>query len=188
MSDKILDFLQPFWADTIKQLTDNLLRNDRLGRNRFASGVTSQSIGLWNEEPITILAKDNYRVQIFMPSYYAYIDEGVQGAANFADNRRQTTGRFAFRNLMPPWRGINSPIRKFMLNRGIIPDNFRKAKDKEKALDSLAFVIARGIYRRGIERTDFYSDVVNDALIARLEQGLLNAAAEQIFEIIEIKR
>jgi len=184
-TNKILEFLDPFWKDTINRIAENLERADRFGRNRVASGVTKQRIGAFNETPVTIISTDKYKVQIGMPEYYAFIDEGVQGADNFSDNRRRSTGRFKFTNKMPPL----APIRQFMLNRGIVGDRgrFNKAKNKDEYLNSLAFVIARGIYRRGIEQTNFYSDVVNDDLIKRFEEGLSDAFQQEIFTIIDLR-
>lgn len=172
IQDKLFDSLLDYWQKVVDELEKNLYI-----ANKVASGKTVQSIGELNQQPVTITAS-GFKVQISMPPYYQFIDEGVSGA-------KYNTGisRFKYTNKMPPI----SAIRKFMLNRGISKFSDIKPKrnysgtntksgkrrDAEDIRKSIAFVIARSIYNYGLDKTDFYSKAINDQTILDLEAELL---------------
>ena len=164
--------IAPFWQDVIDRIKDNLVQ-----RGHNASGNTLQSI----EAPKFKVGDNTYNIQLVMPDHYAYLDQGVRGIKN----KRRNTGMFQYRNKMPPI----AAIRKFMINRGIVGKTVRgerHTKNSQKQLDGIAFAIARSIYEKGLEQTDFYSDVVNDQLINEFADVLLDELGREIIINIEI--
>ncbi len=173
---KLYNSLTDYWQTIVDDLVQSLI-----DVGRYASGNTAQSIGAMNPIPIT-LTSTGFKVQISMPDYYQYIDEGVSGAKN-------NTGisRFKYTDKMPPI----SAIRKFMRNRAIDPakrSNTKsgKRRDDEDIRNSIAFVIARSIYENGLKKTNFYTNVINDQKILDFEKRLLDQYTAYIIGIIKI--
>jgi hypothetical protein len=179
MQKELYSKLDKYW----QQLVDDLIQSLK-DVDRYASGVTAQSIGEFNTKPVSIQA-GGFTVLLNMPDYYEFLDEGVSGAIN-NKNRSQ----FKYTNKRPPIKAI----RKFMRNRGIVPKNFRQAKNsktkggKRKSaddlLDSLAFAISYGIYKNGTKKTNFYSDVVNDQRLLDFETNALEFYGDYIIKIL----
>lgn len=182
MEDEILrDNLILYWQNIIDALVTSL---QDVGR--YASGVTAQSIAGLNTTPVTFRFSTQVRVTLWMPDYYAYIDEGVSGA-----RENTNISRFKYGSKLPPISGI----RQFMLNRGIVADDYRdigrtrKGKDRNtavnKSLNRLAYVIAFSIWKRGLKPTNFYTNVVNDQSILKFEQQLLTEYGRLIVNIVD---
>jgi len=157
----------------------------------LSSGLTAATIDEGNATPITITS-NGYKVTIVMPSYYEYLDEGVSGA-------KYNTGRsrFKYTNKMPPI----SVIRKFMLNRGInswdeiksknpgrVYKNTRSGKKQsaEEIRNSIAFVIAKSIYNKGTEGSNFYTNVINDKSILAFENKLRERFANYVIDVVKV--
>ena len=185
IQDKLFDSLLDYWQKVVDELEKNLYI-----ANKVASGKTVQSIGELNQQPVTITAS-GFKVQISMPSYYQFIDEGVSGA-----KYNTSISRFKYTNKMPPI----SAIRKFMLNRGISKFSDIKPKrnysgtntksgkrrDAEDIRKSIAFVIARSIYNYGLDKTNFYSNVINDKELLAFEQKLIDEYGDFILDVIKV--
>ena len=85
--------------------------------------------------------------------YWAFVDEGVKGAGSFVGSgkMRGQGSPFKFSTKMPP-RGA--------IDRWIVGKPLRAARDKSGRFisrKSLAFLIQRSIFQRGLERTQFFS-------------------------------
>jgi hypothetical protein len=182
MSNEV-DFLQEFFQSAIDKIVSNLsTMEDSKGHNRFASGVTAQEVG--QEDAIVIKDYvDKWIVQIYMPNYYAYIDEGVSGWKN----EKKNTGKFKYKK-----NGHPIPlkvIRSFMMNRGIVYQGFHGDKKKPKSkqtvndkLNQLAWVIGRSIKKKGTEGVPFYSSVINDDFLKSLQTNFLNVYGDKILD------
>ena len=181
MTKEIYEQLDSFWQQVVDDLRASLID---VGRN--ASGNTGESIGEFNTKPVSITS-NGFTITLGMPDYYEYLDEGVSGAVN-----NKNRSRFKYTNKMPPIKAI----RRFMINRGIVPKNYsqirkgkgtkaQKRKNVDDALNGLAFAIARKIYENGTKTTNFYSNVVNDELITSFENKLLGFYEGQIIDIIK---
>jgi hypothetical protein len=89
--------------------------------------------------------------------YWQFVDEGVRGSGS-TKGRSKTTGQFMkgqgspfkFSNKMPP-RGV--------IDRWIVSKPLKAARKDGKFIKrkSLAFLIQRAIYQRGLTRTQFFS-------------------------------
>ena len=178
MQDKrLIGMLNQYWQKIVDELVQSLY-----DVGRVASGATAQSIGSLNTNPVTITG-GGFRIQISMPKYYQYIDEGVSGA-----KFNQGISRFKYTNLMPPI----SAIRKFMLNRGITEPRSKNTKsgsrrDAEAIRNGIAYAIAKSIFEKGLKPTNFYSNVINDQELLDFETKLLEQYRRYIIDIIEIE-
>ena len=176
LQDRLLANLDSYWQKIVDDLVKSLY-----DVGRVASGVTAQNIGALNSDPIKLTAS-GFSVIIAMPDYYQFLDEGVSGA-----QFNKGISRFKYTNKMPPIKAI----RKFMLNRGINSpkrSNTKsgKRRDAESIRNGIAFAIARSIWSKGLKKTNFYSNVINDKQLEVFERKLLEQYGEFILEIIRI--
>ena len=97
--------------------------------------------------------------------YWQFVDEGVRGAGGFkgSGKMRGQGSPFKFSNKMPP-RGA--------IDRWIVGKPLRAARDKSGRFisrKSLAFLIQRSIFQRGLERTQFFSKPFTEQLEKQTE-------------------
>ena len=185
---KELDFLETFFQTAIDKIVDNLsTMKDSKGHNRFGSGVTAQEVGQPDNQQITEYAS-KWVVQIYMPYYYEFIDEGVSGWAN----EKKNTGNFKFKKNGRPIP--REAILSFMRNRGIVYDGFQDDKKKKGVkskqtikdkLNQLAYIIGRSIKRKGTEGVPFYSSVMTDDFFKSFETNFLDVYGDKVLNDIE---
>lgn len=186
MNDEIYENLTGFWQKVIDDLVQSLK-----DVNRYASGVTAQSIGAFNAKPVTVIS-EGFEITIAMPSYYIFLDEGVSGAVN-----NKGISRFKYKKpLSSKTRPPISAIRLFMQNRTIVGEDFRKARSSkgknrqsniDNALNKVAYAIAYKIWRDGLPKTNFFSDVVNEKLLTKFENEIANDYSQLIIDSIKLK-
>lgn len=185
---KELDFLEKFFQTAIDKIVDNLsTMKDSQGHNRFGSGVTAQKVGQPDNQQITEYT-NKWVVQIYMPYYYEFVDEGVSGW----QNQKKNTGKFKFKkNGRPIPREV---ILSFMRNRGIVYDGFQDDKKKrgvkskqtiKDKLNQLAYIIGRSIKRKGTEGVPFYSSVMTDDFFKSFETNFLDVYGDKVLNDIE---
>jgi hypothetical protein len=185
---KELDFLETFFQTAIDKIVDNLsTMKDSKGHNRFSSGVTAQEVGQPDNQQIKEYAS-KWVVQIYMPYYYEFIDEGVSGWAN----EKKNTGRFKFKKNGRPIP--REAILSFMRNRGIVYDGYQDDKKKKGVksrqsikdkLNQLAYIIGRSIKRKGTEGVPFYSSVMTDDFFKSFETNFLDVYGDKVLNDIE---
>ena len=185
---KELDFLETFFQTAIDKIVSNLsTMKDSKGHNRFGSGVTAQEVGQPDNQQITEYAT-KWVVQIYMPYYYEFIDEGVSGW----QNQKKNTGRFKFKKNGRPIP--REAILSFMRNRGIVYDGFQDDKKKKGVkskqtikdkLNQLAYIIGRSIKRKGTEGVPFYSSVMTDDFFKSFETNFLDVYGDKVLNDIE---
>ena len=186
-----VDFLEEFFQTAIDKIVANLHdMKDSKGHNRYASGVTGQEVGQFNKDMVNEYAT-KWVVQIYMPTYYEFIDEGVRGWKN----ERRNTGRFQFKKNGRPIP--RQAILDFMMNRQITFNGFKalkKAKGMSKALkkqtikdklNQTAWLIGRAIKRKGTEGVPFYSSVISDDFIQSFQTGFLEVYGEAVLRDLE---
>ena len=173
-------YILKFWDDKIKDIRESLKKAAPRG-----TGQTGAEIYF---KPTTLSPK-KFKIELIMPDYYLYLDEGVKGT----NGGRRSTGRFSYKDKQPPI----GAIRNFMLTRGIVSANYRqirkiknkalKKKSIEKELNSVAFAIAKSIQQKGIGQTDFYKDNINPQAIKDFERGVLGLLSNALITIVEQK-
>ncbi len=86
-------------------------------------------------------------------NYWQFVDEGVKGVGGFkgSGRARGQGSPFKFSNKMPPRRAIDKWIVTKPLKAG------RDERGRFVSRKSLAFLIQRSIFQRGLERTQFFS-------------------------------
>lgn len=185
---KELDFLETFFQTAIDKIVDNLsTMKDSKGHNRFGSGLTAQEVGQPDNQQITEYT-NKWVVQIYMPYYYEFVDEGVSGW----QNQKKNTGKFKFKkNGRPIPREV---ILSFMRNRGIVYDGFQSDKKKKGVkskqsikdkLNQLAYIIGRSIKRKGTEGVPFYSSVMTEDFFKSFETNFLDVYGDKVLNDIE---
>jgi hypothetical protein len=185
---KELDFLETFFQTAIDKIVDNLsTMKDSKGHNRFGSGVTAQEVGQPDNQQIKEFT-NKWVVQIYMPYYYEFIDEGVSGWAN----EKKNTKRFKFKKNGRPIP--REAILSFMRNRGIVYDGFQDDKKKKGVkskqsikdkLNQLAYIIGRSIKRKGTEGVPFYSSVMTEDFFKSFETNFLDVYGDKVLNDIE---
>jgi len=192
----LFDSLLDYWQKVVNELTDSLENEYKM-----SSGLTAQRIGELNSQPVE-LTSQGFKVTISMPPYYQFMDEGVSGAKfnknisrfKYKDKGKGKGGRGQ--------KGIPNigAILNFMDNRGIksfddiTPKrafNARntksgKKRDAQEIRRNVAFAIAYNIWKYGQEPTNFYSNVINDEQIVKLERKLLAQYQQYVIDIIRI--
>jgi hypothetical protein len=177
---KLIGMLNQYWQKIVDDIVKSLY-----DVGRVASGATAQNIGALNTKPVTITA-GGFKIQISMPSYYQFIDEGVSGAEkNTGISRFKYKSPFSWKNAPPI-----SAIRKFMLNRGITEPRGKnttsgKRRDAEAIRNSIAFAISYSIWSKGLAKTNFYTNVINDQELLDFEAKLLEQYRKYIIDIIK---
>jgi|TARA_R100000081_G_C4814071_1_gene173389 hypothetical protein len=85
--------------------------------------------------------------------YWQFVDEGVKGVGGFkgSGRARGQGSPFKFSNKMPPRRAIDKWIVTKPLKAG------RDERGRFVSRKSLAFLIQRSIFQRGLQRTQFFS-------------------------------
>ena len=156
------DVLYKYKAEIIDALRKNLIEHDK-----DQPGKLLQSIDVTIEERGQKLV-----FELEMEDYWIYVDQG-----------RRPGGK------MPPSQALLEfiKVRGLKLNtksvRKFKNKTIRKAQkqiSRDKALKSLAFLIGRGIKKKGIKPTHFFSDIINDNLKERLKQDLTIALQKDI--------
>ena len=107
--------------------------------------------------------------------YWDFVDEGVRGAGGYKGKgkMRGQGSPFKFSNKMPP-RGA--------IDRWIVSKPLKAGRDKQGKFigrKSLAFLIQRAIYQRGLERTQFFTRPFTTQL-KNQENKILQAFADDL--------
>ena len=136
-----------------------------LGRNVVKEGrgilkrkkKTTRPNTLYNDFDYLVTAsKDSVTLEFEFggaDDYWQFVDEGVRGAGGFkgSGRARGQGSPFKYSTKMPPRRFID---------KWIVSKPLRAGRDKSGrfiARKSLAFLIQRSIFQRGLERTQFFS-------------------------------
>ena len=103
--------------------------------------------------------------------YWRFVDQGVRGAQS-SPFKRQNKSPFRFKEKMPP----RDAIREWMGVKGVRPRD-KKGRFAAMTFDSLAYLIQRSIWRRGLRPTFFISDT-GDRLTKKYGDQLAEALSK----------
>ncbi|QDP55656.1 MAG: hypothetical protein Tp156SUR1554471_33 [Prokaryotic dsDNA virus sp.] len=158
--------LETFAKAIIKQAKGNLRRHRN---NRFitgsASGDLEGSLGYdLNVSP------NSFSLEFFMADYGIYQDEGVKGAeSTYAKSRNS---RFQYKR-MP----LNTQAKQSL-------KNWIKQKGISGNINSLTYVIARSIYRKGLRASFFFTKPFEDNFL-KLDEELIEKFALDIDNFLD---
>ena len=112
--------------------------------------------------------------------YLQFVDEGVRGAGGFkgSGRARGQGSPFKYSSKMPPRRFIDKWIVSKPLKAG------RDERGRFVSRKSLAFLIQRSIFQRGLERTQFFSKPFTQQLDKQTET-ITNAFADDLELVLE---
>ena len=164
----IEEVLTRFGSNLIKQARANLNK-----KGKKAKGTLFNEMSYELEKP-----SNGVKFKMDFGSaedYWEFIDQGVQGAGGFkgSGKKRGQGSPFKFGRKQPPLKAIMP----WISIKGI------KGRDKKGRFitkESLAFVIARSIKQKGLERTLFISKPYEDML-----EGLKAELAEAVSQDLE---
>ena len=117
--------------------------------------------------------------------YWQFVDEGVRGAGGYKGSGKMRGGKTGFRfgsgNYSGKWQSFKSKIKKWIANK---PLKLRGADGKfmektESNINSVAYLIQRAIYQRGLTRTMFFSKPYEDILDRNWDK-VLQAYSEDV--------
>lgn len=158
--------------------TGKLISQMDKGELTYKGGVYSLDIG--------------YDVNTEMAKYYDFVNKGVQGT-----DSGQPNSPYKFRTRTPSINGLMVvAIQKWIKRQGIAArrettrTTVTATQRKRKAVSELntgrttAFLIARKIKRRGLSRTGFMDDAIDDYFGKQFEQVLSLAVAANIEAVI----
>jgi len=121
--------------------------------------------------------------------YWLFVDQGVEGAGGFkgSGKKRGQGSPFRFGRKQPPLSAI-LPWIKLKNLRGRIQKDWKNNKGAGRFISdkSFAFIVARSIKQKGIERTRFITKPFDD-MIDDLKNDLSLAMVDEANSIIEIK-
>ena len=152
--DNTIQAMQKLGANVVKEGKSILKRKKK----------TTSSNTLYNDFDYLVTASDSAVTLEFefggAEDYWAFVDEGVKGAGGFkgSGKMRGQGSPFKFSTKMPPRSAID---------RWIVRKPLKAARDKSGKFiprKSLAFLIQRAIYQRGLERTQFFSKPFTEQL------------------------
>ena len=121
--------------------------------------------------------------------YWLFVDQGVEGAGGFkgSGKKRGQGSPFRFGRKQPPLSAI-LPWIKLKNLKGRIQKDWKNNKGAGRFISdkSFAFIVARSIKQKGIERTRFITKPFDD-MIDDLKNDLSLAMVDEANSIIEIK-
>ena len=138
-----------------RQVADELNRLDKVDTGSLASSIRFE----------TTETANGVIINVFVNDYYKFIDSGVRGVGR---NNKNTTSPYRFRTLNPSQSHV-SAIHKWIARNGIkaratdvkkygaVGRENRQPQDK-----SLAYIIARSIKSKGLVRTGFWTDSIQE--------------------------
>ena len=199
---KLLGSLDSYWQTIVDGLVDELYTAYPSSR-----GDTRQAIGEMNGDPVTLTTK-GYRVLVTMPDYYEFMDKGVHGkTSSYVENSgspfsytdkypnidaiREFMNKRSISKLRQREKSTSKPAKKGRkLKRGGTRKNTKsgRSNDLESRLKTIAFLIARSIYNKGLKASHFYSNVINDDQLRKFEDRLKDEFGDYIVSIVRIEQ
>lgn len=173
-----MDALQKFLADW-KQDTINRLKNRYRSYKQQSSGNFINKFESVNQDAIKKYG-NSYEIVIKAPAEWKYVNYGVRGTQGGKSNKG-----YRFRSDYGMSKDGLRRIRMWMRQRGIVPNNYSTAKNKEKVLDRYAKrVIVPAIKRKGIFPAPFVDDVLSKKYLNTLKKDLVGQFKASVFTTI----
>lgn len=136
--------LEIFAKSVIKQSKGNLRRHRR---NKFITGSSSGNLEGSLGYDLNV-SSNSFSLEFYMADYGIYQDEGVKGAKSTYDKSRNS--RFQYKK-MPLNTQAKGSIQKWIKEKGL-----------KGNINSLTYVIARSIYRKGLRASFFFTKPFED--------------------------
>jgi len=169
---------------SLQKLGGNVVKEGRGILKNFKPHSKIASGTLYNQfDYIVTSSKDSVTLEFEFGNaedYWQFVDEGVRGAdpSKHEGRPRAAKSPFKYSTKMPP-RGI--------IDRWIVKRGLKAARDNGKFIErkSLAFLIQRAIYQKGLQRTQFFTRPFTTQL-KKQENKILQAFADDLE--VELKK
>ena len=161
INDKIGEILHEWFEDRVQGMKDTLA----------AFNIVDGSSLLPNEisvPPINQTAS-GINVELSLPDYYEFVDEGVKGIGNLKAGwtAAKSSGRFSFKTQFVSRKMVDS-IKEWGARKG------RQGVPRAN-MDGVAFGTAKKIKRTGLRQTMFFTDNFKEEHLRDLEQRIIEA-------------
>ena len=172
---EVREELNKFGKFVIQQARSRLTKGVKKGSKRFSQNDTKKLYNSLEYKPF--IKGDSLGVEFYMEKYGKFQDQGVKGTkSNYIENKNSP---FTYRSSMP-----NPAIFEGYIKRKGI-----KGRDKKTGRfitnKSLQFLIARGIFQKGIKASMFFTKPFNQAyekLPPKLQESFVKDIEKIIFE------
>ena len=161
--------LEAFAKTIIKQSKGNLRRHRN---NKFITGSSSGDLEGSLGYDLNV-SPNSFSLEFYMADYGIYQDEGVKGAESTYAKSRDS--RFRYKK-MPLNAQAKKSIRSWIRKKGM-----------DGNIDSLTYVIARSIYKKGLRASFFFTKPFENAYL-KLPDELIEKFALDIDDFIEFTR
>jgi hypothetical protein len=125
--------------------------------------------------------------QLSLEDHYPFVDMGVQGFYSTKDEETEKSP-YKFRSPFPGYKMMNA-LKRWITEKPVFlkynrdqPRTRKKLKEAADARRKLAWAIASKVKQDGTTATKFYSSVINDTTISRIEKDL----ADQLGRYIKV--
>ena len=184
------------------EFTNTIQSLQKLGSNVVSEGKsilkrkkkTTSGNTLYNEFDYMVTAsKDSVTLEFEFGNaddYWMFVDEGVRGAGGYKGRGKmrggQTKFRFGSGKSKGTWKEFNTSIKKWIANKPLrLRGSGGKFMKKNKQnINSVAYLIQRAIYQRGLERTQFFSKPFTQQLKKQTDK-ITEAFADDIEAMLE---
>jgi len=139
--EKLQRAVQTFRDTVVENAKSNLKKLKKDASGKLSNSIEGQIVQ--NAEEIDVIFKMMY--------YGMFQDQGVDG------KKVKHGSPFSFKSKMPP----PSALDKWIVTRGIAP---RDKNGRFMTRQQTQFIIARGIFNKGIKRSLFFTQPFNDAV------------------------
>lgn len=157
------DVFYKYKAEIIEALRRNLIDADK-----DQPGKLIQSIDVEIKELGTKLT-----FSLRMEDYWVFVDEGRKPGAKMPP-QKAILDFIKVRGIKANPKRVKTGIKNKKIKKAL------KQISRDKSLKQVAFLIGRGIKKHGIKPTNFFSSVVDGALIERLKSDLTAALKKDI--------
>ena len=142
-------------------------------RSNLTKGKKNASKKLYDSFEYEVeVGRDKSSLAIKMEDYYTFVDKGVSGT------EKKYNTPYSYKDKMPPPKAFD----KWSIRKGIAP---RDKKGRFLKRQTLQFLIARSVYKKGIKPSLFFTKPFERAF-KRLPDDLVNAYSIGIEEQIKI--
>ena len=170
--------LEQYAKYVIQQAKTNLTKNKKGGGNLYNS--LSYDILIENED---------FLVNFLMEDYGQFVDKGVKGKTSTYPETQAALSQFQYGSGTGPKGGLTNAIYNSKTNTGWLKKKRFQWKDKKTgrfmSYESMAYIIARSIYNKGLKANLFFTRPFEKGL-EKLPQELYNAFVDDVDSTIII--
>ena len=137
------DILNKYGKYVVQQSKSNLTKDKKGGGDLY------NSVSYKIEK-----SEDDFLLDFLMEDYGAFVDRGVKGKTSTYPQTSAALSKFQYGSGTGPKGGLTKGINAWLKKKRF---QFRDKKGRFMSYESMTYLIARSIYNKGIEATEFFS-------------------------------